>query len=142
MKIWDRTLILTLLLVNYGTFHRIIYCIIPCFLSHISSHISLFSIAFFPRPCIVVHYFTGFNYELNGLSIVVSEREGETDEEISFTYDPNHRIKSYNLDHFRYVQYVRLTTAADPPGTTGMVFDEVEVYAFSEYHFTNCSLPN
>ena len=91
---------------------------------------------------IVVHYFTGFNYQLTGLSIVVSEREGETDEEISFTYNPNQRIKNYNLAHYRYVQYVRLRTAAYPPGTTGMVFDEVEVYAFSEYHFTYYSIPN
>ena len=50
MKIWDRNMILRLLLVNDGTFHRIIYRIIPCFLSHIASHISQFSVAFFPRP--------------------------------------------------------------------------------------------
>ena len=84
----------------------------------------------FPKDTIiVVNYFTGFNYELNGLSIVVSEREGETDAEITFTYDYNQLIKNYNLSHYRYVQYVRLKTAA---ATTGMVFDEVEVYAFSE----------
>ena len=81
---------------------------------------------------VTCYYFTGFNYNLTGLSIVLSEREGETDEEISFTYNPNQRIKNYNLDQFRYVQYVRLTTAADSPGTTGMVLDEAEVYAFSE----------
>ena len=60
----------------------------------------------------------------------MSEREGETDEEISFTYNPNQRIKNYNLDHFRYTQYVRLKTAAST--TTGVVLDEVEVYAFSK----------
>ena len=86
----------------------------------------------------VVNYFTGFNYELNGLSIVVSEREGETDEEISFTYNPNQLVEDYTLDYFRYIQYVRLKTTADPPGTTGIVLDEVEVYAFSEYHCTHC----
>ena len=43
-------MILRLLLVNDGTFYRIIYRIIPCFLSHIASHISQFSVAFFPRP--------------------------------------------------------------------------------------------
>ena len=78
----------------------------------------------------ICYYFTGFNYNLTGLSIVVSEREGETDQEIEFTYNPNQRIKSYNLDHFRYIQYVRLKTAVAT--TTGMVFDGVEVYAFSE----------
>ena len=78
------------------------------------------------------NYFTGFNYALSGLSIVVSEREGETDEEISFSYNPNQRIKNYNLDHYRYVQYVRLKTAANPPGT-GIVLDEVEVHAFSKW---------
>ena len=61
---------------------------------------------------------------------MVSEREGETDEEISFTYNPNQRIKKYNLSHFRYVQFVRLKTAAST--NTGMVLDEVEVYAFSK----------
>ena len=79
---------------------------------------------------IVVYYFTGFNHELDGLSIVVSEREGETDEEISFTYDYHQRNKKYDLDHFRYTQYVRLKTSAST--TTGMVLDEVEVYAFSK----------
>ena len=67
---------------------------------------------------------------LSGLSIVVSEREGETDEEISFTYDYHQRNKKYDLDHFRYTQYVRLKTSAST--TTGMVLDEVEVYAFSK----------
>mgnify|MGYP001803755641 CR=1 FL=1 len=79
---------------------------------------------------VTCYHFTGFNYSLTGLSIVVSEREGETDEEISFTYNPNQRIKNYNLDHFRYTQYVRLKTAAST--TTGVVLDEVEVYAFSK----------
>ena len=50
-KIWDRNMILRLFLVNDGTFHRIIYRIIPCILSHIASHISQFSVALFPRPC-------------------------------------------------------------------------------------------
>ena len=68
---------------------------------------------------------------------MVSEREGETDQEIEFTYNPNQRIKSYNLDHFRYIQYVRLKTTA---ATTGSVFDEVEVYAICEFHLTNCSV--
>ena len=72
---------------------------------------------------------TGFNYPLTGLSIVVSEREGETDEEIPFTYNPNQRIKNYNLDHFRYIQYVRIKTTSP---TTGIVLDEVEVHAFSK----------
>ena len=76
------------------------------------------------------YYFTGFNYNLTGLSIVVSEREGETDEEITFTYNSNQRGKDYTLDYFRYGQYVRIKTAVAT--TTGMVFDEVEVYAFSE----------
>ena len=83
------------------------------------------------------NYFTGFNYALSGLSIMVSEREGETDEEISFSYNPNQRIKNYYLDHYRYVQYVRLKTTA---ATTGCVFDEVEVYAMCEYHLTNRSV--
>ena len=61
---------------------------------------------------------------------MVSERQGETDEEISFTHDYNQRIKYYTLDRYRYIQYVRLETAAAT--TTGMVFDEVEVIAFSE----------
>ena len=82
------------------------------------------------KNCIYI-YITGFNYNLTGLSIVVSEREGETDQEISFTYvyDPNQRVKNYNLDHFRYVQYVRIKTTSP---TTGIVLDEVEVHAFSE----------
>ena len=67
---------------------------------------------------------------LSGLSIVVSEREGETDEEMSFSYNPNQRIKNYYLDHYRYVQYVRIKTSHQ---STGMVLGEVEVYAFSEY---------
>ena len=49
--VFGRNMIRRLLLVNDGTFHRIIYRIIPCFLSHIASHISQFSVAFFPRPC-------------------------------------------------------------------------------------------
>ena len=73
---------------------------------------------------------TGFNYTLPGLSIVVSERDGETDEEIPFTYNPTERIKHYNLQYYRYVQYVRIKASS---ASYGMVLDEVEVYAFSEY---------
>mgnify|MGYP001794265524 CR=1 FL=1 len=81
------------------------------------------------------NYLPGFNYALSGLNIVVSEREGETDGEISFSNNPNQRIKNYYLDHYRYVQYVRLKTT---DATTGSIFDEAEVYAICEFHLTNC----
>ena len=64
---------------------------------------------------------------------MVSEREGEIDEEIQFTYNRNERIRQYNLQYYRYVQYVRIKTYQSTQWTTGMVLDEVEVYAFSEY---------
>ena len=81
-------------------------------------------------PLYQIYRITGFNYTLPGLSIVVSERDGETDEEIPFTYNPTERIKHYNLQYYRYVQYVRIKASS---ASYGMVLDEVEVYAFSEY---------
>ena len=71
---------------------------------------------------------TGFNHNITGLSIVVSEQEGGKDQKINFSYDPNNFEKQYTLEHIKYVQYVRIITT-----TEGMVFDEVEVFGLSKY---------
>lgn len=72
--------------------------------------------------------FTGFNDNIPGLRIVVSEGEGENDENIDFTYDHNNLEEQYDLAFVRYVQYVRILATENK----GMLFDEVEVFGFSK----------
>ena len=70
-KIWDRNMILRLFLVNDGTFHRIIYRIIPCFyrishrtfpnfLSHFSPGPGIHCI----KPLVVFHIRQTWNIKL------------------------------------------------------------------------------
>ena len=78
MKIWDRNMILSLLLVNDGTFHCIIYRIISCFLSHIASHISQFSVAFSPGPAKSIYSLLTIHKAVRFWSCPLSRSRGRT----------------------------------------------------------------
>lgn len=76
---------------------------------------------------------TGFTNNLPGLSIVVFKNEDEADEEIQINYDSNQRIKQYNLQFVRYIQYVRIKYVGD---SDGILLGEVEVHGFCKYEIS------